>query len=643
MRGTFNFQRLKLVHWGPLRIGFVAFSLVSLALQPVAFGQTQEKWANKAIQDFVKQNKRGTKRITVKEFWEQNKTKLNPHWQKEFFPAINIEKDEMLPEMDLVTVKGPGGQETLRLVLTLANKKTVSIEFLGGQEKFARINNQVISYQDFYEGTGFMEKITQDPVVQQQARAVQQKAARASILPSYALYSSLTGREKAEYFANVRFLIEAADQVVQEASGVANSQKKESASFIQLLLEKAYANNTPRSWLGKGCIVGGYVGKYIQDRGGDTKGSIYCSHTEAIENFANTNASKGMTQNRVSGSVYDNSCGSGNLRCNPFVYGYDRGHGSLCVRVDRRADSFQRATQTCDNASPLRRNSLASDTEAMIKTLLGKENKSSAEFFKDGKVISEEKYNELKNSVVKEFDLFINEALATCGANKDGTTRFGEKNQGGACKSLYERKLAFMEGFELLKGKYDKPTPTPAPPVTVPPIANEPDPCRGMPPEKAAELKNSDGSPRCPGAVVPPPPVATKPDCNPMMTPDRAPAADSKGEMNCVPRAAPIGGTDGGKKDRERKKGGFDCSFICPLGVMALFGFAAYKFTRSKQTNKPMDYTPPTPPPVLPPAPQPPSVTPVPPISPILPAPAPTGGETAPSAQPGGPSGMGTR
>ncbi len=620
------------------RLFIATISMVSFVFQPLAYGQTQENWAAEALKKYVKQNQKMGQNMTVKEFWEKNKRSLHPEWQKQFFPSVNIQKDERLPQMEVITIKGPNGNDTARLLVTLANNKTISIEFLGGQEKYVRINNQAISYNDFYYGNGMYEKMIEDSVVKQESTRVKELALKSSIVPSYQLFVKMTSRERAEYFLNVRHVLQAAGEVNNRA--FESSNKEESASFIDLVLEKAYAANVPKNWVGKKCIVGGYVGNYTRDKDG-----TYCDHTQALKNFAGMNALNNLTQNNTSKSSYDNSCGTGSLRCQPFVYGFERGHGQTCVKIDRRAASYQQATRTCDKASPLRQESLAADTEAMIKTLLSKENKEAAPYFKDGAVVSEEKYNELMGTVVKDFNLFIDEAIGTCADSKNlnGTTNFGEKYQGDACSVLKNRKLAFEEGFARLKGKYDKPTPTPAPP---PPIAEreckkEGDPC---------EVKPGGGRGRCDQelncvAVVPLPVAPREVECGPQM--ERAPAANADGKINCVGRAAALPKPE--TKKKKDRDSGFDCSIICPLGVLAIFGAAAYYFTRSKQVNTPGTYIPPVPGPLPGPPPQPTPVTPVPPITPIvpiiptLPIPAPAVSETPPGASPGGPTGVGTR
>jgi hypothetical protein len=654
-------------------------SLFSMVLQPVAYGQAQKNWAAQALSQYVKDNQKLGRKITVKEFWEKNKSKLHPDWQRKLFPSIELQKNERLPQMDVITVKGPGGQNTARMVITLPNKKTVSVEILNGEGKFARINNQVVSYEDIYSGEKFYEKLAQDSVVQGEMARVENLALNSSMLPNYRTFVRMTPRERAVYFVNMRIVLQAAAEVNRRAFEA--SQKKESASFINLLLEKAYAaSNDPSNWVGKRCIVAGYVGTYTKD----SSGHIFCDHEQALKAFEAKNTLNGRSS-KTSQSATDGSCGAGNLRCNPFVYGFQRSGGaSLCVKIGS-APSFQQATRTCDSASPLRKESLASDTEAMIKTLLEKEGKNGDSYFKDGKVISEAKYKELTETVAKDFNTFIDDALNTCKDTKniDGTTSFGEKFQGDACSVLRERKIAFDEGFKGLIGKYDTPTPTPAPVITQPVVSPETQ-CKiegtqkpgyydsecicieegkgiaganGKPTIKDGKcvkvpVGKTEGEPcdladgpetrgKIQGGVCVPlvPATVSAAPCNndPQMT--RSP--DSQGKMQCVPIAAAIQKTESRKP--AGKKAEKDCGMICIVPLILLGGLAISSIMKSKQKNKPGEFIPNAPGPLPAAPPQPTPVVPVPPIIPSLPIPNPAGSETSPSALPSPTIGTGTR
>ncbi len=639
-----------------VRILIATISLVSMVFQPVAYGQAQENWAAQALKQFVQQNQKAGKPLTVKQYWDKNKAVMDPEWQKKFFPAVNIQKDERLPQMEVIRIKGANGQESARLVMTLANKKTISIEMMGGQEKYARINNQIISYNDFYYGDGLVEKLIEDSVVKAESQKIKKMALNSSIVPSYELFVKMTPRERAEYFLNLRMVLQAAEEVTNRAVEASN-KNTEAASWIDLLIEKAYAlENSSKKWIGQRCIIAGYVGNYTQDTEGSRKGDIYCSSTKAVSNFAGMNALNGLTQNKTSPTVYaGGSCGSGSLPCQPFLF---QGlSGPACFKINRQESSTKQATRSCDGASPLRADSLAKDTEAFIKQRLKVEEKEGASYFKDGKVISQEKYDELMNTVVQDFNLFINDAIGTCrdSKNLDGTTNFGEKYQGDACAILKERKLAFAKGFESLKGQYENPIPTPAPIVQQPPIAEEGQ-CKtasgkpGFYDHKCACLEPGTGEAGIPGkpkvengkciAITPVPlPVATADTskCGPQM----APAPDKDGQIKCYPIAA----SREVAVEKRKKDSGFDCSIICPLAVGALFLYGAYALTKSGQKNKPGKYVPPAPGPLPVPPPQPTPYTPPPPIAviPSLPEPTPIASETPSTATPGQPANGGVR
>lgn len=618
-------------------------SIISMVLQPVAYGQTQVNFAAQALKQYVKQNQKSGKAITVKEFWNKNKTKLHPDWQEKFYPGIELQKNEAVPQMEVISVKGPGGKDTARLVITLASKKTISMEYLGAKDKFARINNQVISYNDLFTGDGLMEKLSQDSVVRGEMERNTTAAIKASMTLPYQTFVKMTPRERAEYFVNLRHVVQAATEVSYiKINSKPTEAKEEKTSFIQFLLEKAYAaSNQPDT-----CIIAGYVGEEVEIQ---VKGKIdrYCDHTKGLSRTAQDIREEGsastITRQSTMMTAARGSCASNEVHCNPFIFGFQRAGGqSMCVTAERKNPVFQVATKTCNERSPLRPGSLAADTQAMIASLLSKsQNKSEEEirklyFDKDGKVIDAKTYKELMDTVVADFDKFIDRGLATCGIR--GFTGAGvkghsiDKNMDSACTALYERKLAFDQGKKLIEGKYDNPSPTPAP------IAPLPDPVKPIceQPGDTCELKAAqDGRGICNQelkcvAVVPAPNEPPKENaCGPMMEPD----FDASGKPVCVGRSA-VAMYKKNTEKLKKKNDEWSCGIICPLAIGALFVGASYMFTKSNQKNKPGVYIPPAPPGPFTPIPQPTPITPVPPLIPTLPPPLPATAETPSTATP---------
>ncbi len=597
----------------------IGLSTFSLVFHPMAWGQQQQNWTAEALKQFVRENQKGNKPITAKQFWDKNKGYLHPYWQLKLNHGMQLQKNDKLPKMDVIQVKGPRGTQSARLMLT-QNGRTISMEYIGQNDKFVRINNTVISFQEFYSGQDMFKKLARDPYFAAEIKKLKQKSAKQSILPSYALFSKMTPRERAAYFVNLRLLIEASEKVIHERVQKKYAAQESVSPYLEMILNRAYADKV---WLNEPCIVAGYVGKYIKDSTG-----TYCDHKEAISPFAQS--ASGAVQKKVATKVYDNSCGHGQLRCNPFIFGFDRGQGSLCIKISRSpVAEFQKATATCDARSPLplgNKTVLAKNTEAMIKTLLQQEGKDANEFFKEGKVISKEKYQELENTVVKDFSNFIEEGIGICfGQGNIDVTKFGEKNQISACQTLYNRKLAFMEGFDNLKGKYeDPPLPAPAPPAEppAPPIAG--------PPCAPGHVPGPEGKGCVPEAV--PAPIATSDvtGCGPMMD-----TSYDNGKQICTPVAARLPSSSStGRSSRDRDR---DYSWLIPVvgGVIITAGlWALLKPSKAKHNPKPAD---PIAPPPLPPV-EPPPVQPdpgaVPPITsiPITPALPPGAAETAPSA-----------
>lgn len=602
------------------RLFVATVSFVSLTLQPVAYGQNQQNFAATGLKKFVNQNQKSGKPVTVKEFWEKNKSKLHPEWQKSFYPSVELLRDERIPEMEVISVKGPNGQDTARLVIALPNKKTISIEMLGGTEKFVRINNQVLSYNEFYNGEAFMQKMVQDPVVKLEGQRLRNLTLKKSIVPSTKIFAKFTPFERAQYFLNLRLLVESAQAVQEEALEKANKEQASTApSFIDLLLEEAYAQQgsvPPSAWVGNPCVVAGNVGKYIRE-GNRT----FCDYRSSVANFQSTASRIGKSDSNTAKSVAGGSCPASQVRCNPFVYGFERSGGqSLCVPVGRSAD-YQQATRTCNVRSPLK---TPADTQAMIESLLKKEGKNAAEYFENG-LMKESKVAELNEGVIKEFDVFIEDALMVCRTqgNIADKTNFGEKFQSDACNVLNERKMAFEAGVAILRGRHETPpTPgpiapgpgcvpetaptapppptapvvTPCPPVTAPPVAQrEGDNC------EREEANGSQSRGRWQGgvcvAVVPA--VAVIDQCNVWSGMQEGVAQD--GSRFCGGVADRIRSPAAAGERTRRSDNLFGaCGIICPLAVFGIVAGGIWHLTKSKQKNTPVDHVPAAPPPGLP-------------------------------------------
>jgi len=586
------------------RFFILGVSLVSMVLQPVAYGQQQANWAADALRVFVQQNHKGGKPLTVKEFWERQRRQLDPYWQRQFAPPMNLMGNEPMPKMDVITIKGPQGQDSARLMMSI-NGKTVSMEYLGGQEKFARINSVTISEKDFYGVEGMMEKLQDDPVFAAESKRVQDKALRADIMPSYETFKKMTPRERAVYFVNLRLVIEAAQKVLEEDRAKEQAFNF-SSPYIEFLLEVAYANGKVQK--GDPCIVQGYVGVWQ----GKNKSDKYCSHEMGLIDAQNRNVNQTNVQRAMA-----RLCPTGQSPCNPFVYGFpartvgQTSEGSCISYVNTRGrpqTDFQNATRVCDSRMPLRTSDpglLAKDSQQMIASLLAVDgdkstiaNKIREYFAADGRVLSKEKYDEIKNSVAADFYQFIDAGIATCDKTSDGRGT-PDPNQGSACSVLRTRRLAFQSYIENLKYVEDPKGPTP-------PIAGE-----TKPPCKEGE-KEFEG--KCVPTSVPPvaqTPAPGEDDCK-----ARGLVAQKHDDkVVCVPSAGKLPERNvAGREDRRRSvfpwlAAGLTAGIF--IGLIALIR----RGSKARLSGpKPADPVAPVP---LPPAPPPPGpVVPPPPLTP---------------------------
>ncbi|MES3037436.1 MAG: hypothetical protein V4736_05960 [Bdellovibrionota bacterium] len=361
-------------------------------------------------------------------------------------------RDEPLPKVQATTFKNKFGQETVRLVLTEKSGQIMNIEYLAeNPQRVFKIDNTVVTATDIYAGDlGGKIKGGDDDVAFE--KGLSKKLLKKSIIPSYEVFSKMTPYDRAAYFVSVRNMLDAAGKVEEMAQGGKETAANETDK-INVVLNLIAGEYAQAEWTGN-CIVAGYVGKYTTENG-----RRVCSQRLAITEFSQRSGQQGFSgqQKPIEAAMqsYTTSCGGvgNNIACNPFVYGFQGNGSPHCVKVSRDQD-FQVATRTCHDKSPLNG---ANDSAAMIKSLLNASGVA-GEFFATGpdgkaKVVSKEKYDQLMNTVVKDFDSYIDAALKTCDNS-------GEPNQSSACATLRERKLRMQSSLADLKYIQDTP-PTP--------------------------------------------------------------------------------------------------------------------------------------------------------------------------------------
>ncbi len=390
----------------------ISISMASMVFQPLAMAQQNKQQAQQSLKEFVRVYQPKGKPVTMKKFWDQNKKNFNPYWQKAFYPSVELQKNNKLPKMEVIDIKGPQGTSSERMILDI-DGKTVSVEFLGGEEKFARINNIIISYADFYYVTGMLEKLSKDPVLAAENKKLENQILAKSATPSYEQYKNMTTAQKAEFLLMTRLAGEAATEALLIS---ANAENQKTSFFMETFLPKAFA-----SAVGLPCLVGGYEGKVVRQ-----SGRTFCDPKSGIEAFK-------KDYPKLAAKV---SCkGNNTFGCHPVNFPRSN---DTCFNGSNRLE-MQEMTSSCGSSSPYKSKQDQANLVMAYQKLLGQD--TNVELV-DGKVKDKETYD---NIVVPYMNTFkaVNDAAYNnvCTTENIAKVKTVDKKIESACTALKDRKL----------------------------------------------------------------------------------------------------------------------------------------------------------------------------------------------------------
>lgn len=597
------------------KVFLASLSMVSYLIQPYAQAQQQANWSAQVLKEFVKSTKDGSgKNLTIDKFWNQNYLYLPAEMQRAFKPAVEVQKNDTLPKMEVINIKGPQGVETSRLMINV-NGKTISIELLGGRDKFARINGVMVSQADVMSVEGLMKKMSQDAVFQSETKRLEDRVMRKDVTPTYAEYKRMSPEQRAMMLIKLRQVSEAADVVVQMSLKQKNKKTSQNL-FTEGLLNRAEAQTLAdiKAARGKPCLVAGYVGEVV------TKGTrTFCNPEEAIARFE---AKTGIKS----------TCSKGSHGCNPISF---PASSSVCYKPTD--GDYQEFTSKCGAASPI---STKEQQAALVKAYIKqKDGKDLAFGLKDGKVDNEEEYNKFIKPYMDEHNALNAEAYGkVCNdSNFAIVSKIDRKGLKSACETLKDRKLS-LELFKAETGGGVPPvvgnpgTGTPAAPAEGGECHTNPETPRlaaaagdAVPKPDGKYVKEGDKL-KCVPAVVPPPAGGNTPE-----TPETCKAkgmdfGSEDGKTVCRARSEATGGIAGGSASGSSSSFWKDNkSWLIFAGIIGVLVLSFRSMFKVGTISGPTPAQPPYPSP-QPPPPAGPVTTPVTPIE----------GGTVPSAPPAG-------
>jgi hypothetical protein len=569
------------------KIFLASFSIMSMTLQPLAQAKEQANWSAQALKEFVKttQDSNGQP-VSLGKFWEKSYKSMTLSEQIKLKPAVEILKNIKLPSAEVITINGNKGNQSARLLITVAGK-TVTVEFLGSQEKYVRVNGVVLSYEDTLSFEKFMSKVSLDSAFVADRNLNLDFAMKKPHLVSLEEYKKMTPEQRAILLIRLREVSEAAEEVLQISREKQKGKKTVQYFFTQSLMSSADAQTKSeiRAAVGKPCLVAGYVGEIV------TTGSrTYCNPASAIKAFEERTGIK-------------STCSSGTHGCNPISFPKS---GGICEKPGRGNDSYQQFTKLCGDASPIK---TAAEQAELVKAYVKKKEGKDLSFgLKDGKVDNEEEYNKYIKPYMDEHNKLNEEAYnnVCSSANFSTVSKIDRKLQ-SACDTLKDRKIA----LELFKAESVGTTPpvatTPPGPADGPGSPCHTDDFKG---DKAKDAPNGirDANKKCIATAVPAPGAAgstagmTREECDKQN--GTYVIDDKTGEKVCRTREAAVAPVAAGRTRTEPGWFERNKNLIFGLGAGLLVFLGIRWATRSSGSGSSGNYNPPAPPP-LPPVPPP--------------------------------------
>jgi hypothetical protein len=461
-------------------------SIFTMCISPIAQGKAAQT-QSQLINDFVKSSglSKGT---TVGDYWKLVRHAYPQPLQGQLDAWVQVNRNEMMPKVEVTAVKDRNGIEQFRLGMT-GKGQSATVTLTGDDEKPLKFNNTVITAKELTSYKSYNQLFAKvaagEPKLKSSLPLKPMTLIGRNPVLSFKEYKSLTPRQRAEYLYRVRLAVEAAQRVYKTKFGAqaANDIERKYQFAVEFLFG-ADAEAKASSLTGKPCVYAGYLTLYGENGtcGGQTEGD---AHFKAAQKASMA------------------SCPGADVPCQPMVYGYQSDGSNYCIPNAQR----KFATSLCNKASP---KDSPQDKKHIIESYLAKRGKKvNLVLDVDGKV-SESQYGEI-SGFLTDLNKYIDEAVGECDRDPLLSVQKQRPDQKSACEAIRVRAFGLQQ-FAT------NPVPVilPATPPNPPTVSACDDPSRDINPDgtcgqckagsEQQKEKKEDGTPGgdvcMPGAIV---------------------------------------------------------------------------------------------------------------------------------------------
>ncbi len=473
-----------------------------MAFSPVALGKEASNVATAMSQKELKaylQEAGLTKKSTLGEFWAKTKAEYPDFVQKDLEQFVARNKNRQMPDVTVGSAKATDGS-TIATLQVVENGKVNTVQFFGEKNKWAKINNVVLSEYDFKRVADVFSRlessdiklrkesdkyrdslsVTKKDSAAQMSKDLSRFAGFPTMTPQ--LWKSFSMKERAAFIVTMRLMHTTAQKVLNSDAKEAAKQGAAIENFYRAIFQDANAQKSKfsrdgsqsnqASKVGDQCVVAGYIGTYELIENTKKKKSLACSVDKGIAGYL---AKSGFEFVKKATDTCSSSKGADSVACNPIIFGYPSSGQPACI--NKYTTDFSNATTSCDGQSRLTKGKLADMpggdkkyvgikpreaqlqaieddqlkdnyllTEKFLEGVLASKEPAMLKAFKDG--VWSQELEQMLSGIQSGFKGEIESAIGICEQRIKNNPTQADPQQKDACDQLHRRWL-FTEFFIL--------------------------------------------------------------------------------------------------------------------------------------------------------------------------------------------------